>query len=46
MQAQKMFDNNMYLQLLEIVNFAMRHPKSTSDNLEAEFVCGFIGTYT
>ncbi|XXG73744.1 hypothetical protein AAC387_Pa07g2600 [Persea americana] len=36
-QAQKMFDNNMYLQLLEIVNFATRHPKSTSDNLEAEF---------
>lgn len=42
MQAQMMFDNGMYLQLLEIVNFAMRHPKGTSDNLEAEFVCGFI----
>ncbi|XP_058086558.1 uncharacterized protein LOC131233785 [Magnolia sinica] len=36
-QAQTMFNNDMYLQLLEIVNLAVRQPKSTSDNVDTEF---------
>ncbi|KAF8388070.1 hypothetical protein HHK36_026736 [Tetracentron sinense] len=35
-QAQKMFDNSMYTQLLVIIHLAVRQPKSTSDNFEAE----------
>lgn len=37
-QAQTMFDNDMYMQLLTIVQSAMRQTKITSDNFEAEYV--------
>ncbi|XP_042513144.1 protein MON2 homolog isoform X2 [Macadamia integrifolia] len=36
MQAQKMFDEGMYLQLLEIIHLAVGQPKCNSDNMEAE----------
>ncbi|XP_043691175.1 protein MON2 homolog isoform X2 [Telopea speciosissima] len=38
MQAQKMFDEGMYMQLLEIIHLAVGQPKYNSDNTEAEIV--------
>lgn len=35
-QAKMMFNNDMYLQLLEIINLAVKHPKSSCDGREAE----------
>ncbi|KAI3894720.1 hypothetical protein MKX03_033369 [Papaver bracteatum] len=35
-QAQKMFDDDLYLQLLKIIHLAVRQPKSTSDSTEAD----------
>ncbi|XP_026446495.1 protein MON2 homolog isoform X1 [Papaver somniferum] len=35
-QTQKMFDDDLYLQLLKIIHLAVRQPKSTSDSSEAD----------
>ncbi|KAF6142246.1 hypothetical protein GIB67_012095 [Kingdonia uniflora] len=34
--AQKMFDDGMYMQLLEIMHLAVQQPKGSSDNAEAD----------
>ncbi|KAJ4955381.1 hypothetical protein NE237_012164 [Protea cynaroides] len=38
MHAQKMFDEGMYMQLLEIIHLAVGQPKCDTDNIEAETV--------
>ncbi|KAG9451995.1 hypothetical protein H6P81_004899 [Aristolochia fimbriata] len=35
-QAQAMFDERMYLQLLDLIKLAVRQPKSTKNNLDIE----------
>ena len=38
LEAQLMFDNEMYAQLLVILRLAMRHSIASTDSFEAEFV--------
>lgn len=42
MQAQGMFDNGMYTQLLVAVHTAFKQDSTTNNNFEAEFVSQFF----